>query len=287
MKLGIALAGGGIRGSAHLGIITALEEEGIIADMYAGTSAGAIVASFKAMGVSNAECLNVLSGMNGKFVDVAWWNIFKNMWNKFSRLDGILKGDNLKEFLKEKTKEASIMDVQKPLAIVSSDINSASQVVFTSGGLINSSTIDNSVIVMEGYTGMKLYEMIYASSSIPALYTPISHNGMKLVDGSVTNNLPANTLREMGATHIIAIDLVNRSEYKEVTGIWEILNRSLSIMIEQNMDLSIKGVEGCIQMNPHLKDVGLLDFEKLQQTYKEGYLYGKMLAPTIKVLLKD
>lgn len=287
MKLGMALAGGGIRGSAHLGIITALEEEGIVADMYAGTSAGAIVASFKAMGASNDECLEILSGMNGKFVDIAWWNICKTVWKKFSRLDGFLKGDALREFLNEKTKGVSIASVQKPLAIVSSDVNSASQVVFTSERLLNPSTIDNSIIVLESCTSIPLYEMIYASSSIPALYTPISHDGMKLVDGSVTNNLPANTLREMGATHIIAIDLVNRSEYKEVKGIWEILNRSISLMIEQNMDLSIKGIESCIQMNPHIKDVGLLDFHKLKQTYEEGYMYGKKLAPTIKILLKD
>jgi NTE family protein len=287
MKLGIALAGGGIRGSAHLGILAALEEHGIVADMYAGTSAGAIVASFKALGATNEECLEILAEMNENFIDVAWLDILKSMWGKFKTLDGFLKGQTLRNFLYDKTNGAIMESVQKPLAIVSCDLQSGSQVVFTSEPMIDYKRIAIDAIIMEKYEHLYLFEMMYASAAIPVIYQPLVHNNMTLVDGSVTNNLPANTLREMGATHIIAIDLVNRHENREVRGVGDIFNRTVSIMIEQNMDYSIEGIENCIQMNPHIKGVGFLDFNKLKDTYYEGYAYGQYIAPTIKLLLED
>jgi NTE family protein len=287
MKLGIALAGGGIRGSAHLGILTALEEHGIVADMYAGTSAGAIVASFKALGATNEQCLEILDEMSENIVDIAWLDILKSMWGKFRTLDGLLKGETLRNFLYDKTYGAVMNSVKKPLAIVSCDLRTGSQVVFTSEPMIDYTRIASDAIIMEKYEDLYLFEMMYASSAIPAIFQPLVHENMTLVDGSVTNNLPANTLREMGATHIIAIDLVNRHENREVQGIGEIVDRTISIMIEQNMEYSVKGIESCIQMNPHIKGVGFLDFKKLKQTYHEGYAYGQYIAPTIKLLLED
>ena len=50
MKIGLALAGGGVRGAAHIGAIKALEENGIKIDAVAGTSAGSIVAALYGMG---------------------------------------------------------------------------------------------------------------------------------------------------------------------------------------------------------------------------------------------
>ena len=48
MKVGLSLAGGGIRGIAHAGIIKALEENNIKIDYISGTSSGSIVAALYA-----------------------------------------------------------------------------------------------------------------------------------------------------------------------------------------------------------------------------------------------
>ena len=98
MKIGIAFAGGGVRGAAHLGILQALEEQGIHADYYAGTSAGSIIATMKALGHSNATCLKIIEQSDKSLIDIAYWDIIKNMPNKFKKLNSVLKGDKLKSY---------------------------------------------------------------------------------------------------------------------------------------------------------------------------------------------
>ena len=61
MKLGLALAGGGVRGAAHIGVIKALEENGIKIDALAGTSIGSIVASLYAMGYDTDKILDIFA----------------------------------------------------------------------------------------------------------------------------------------------------------------------------------------------------------------------------------
>ena len=59
MKLGLALAGGGVKGAAHIGVIKSLEENGIKVDAVAGTSIGSIVASLYAMGSTTEIMLEI------------------------------------------------------------------------------------------------------------------------------------------------------------------------------------------------------------------------------------
>lgn len=285
MKVGMVLSGGGVRGAAHLGVITAFEEAGIVADMYAGASAGAVVASFKALGVSNEVMLEYLKEMGDYLIDINYWGIVKSLPSKFKNLDGFLKGKKMKQFLKEKTNRAMIAHVKKPLAIVSCDINTASQVVFTSHKLKTPQTIDDHIVV-ERYCHIPLYQLMYASAAIPGLFPPIEYQKMTLIDGSVVNNLPVNVLKAMGAHRVIAIELINRHEEEKPKGVMDILNRSINVMIEQNMDLASKGNEDCLYLNAQIQKTGFLDFDKMIDTYKEGYEYGKEVVDRVKAYLE-
>lgn len=75
MKLGLSLSGGGVKGSAHIGVIKALEEENIKIDSIAGTSSGSIVASLYAMGFSADEMYAIFKKYCKKIKYVDWWNI--------------------------------------------------------------------------------------------------------------------------------------------------------------------------------------------------------------------
>ena len=285
MKIGIAFAGGGVRGAAHLGILQALEEQGIQADYYAGTSAGSIVATMKALGHSNETCLKMIEGATNDLLDVAYWDIIKAMPSKFKTLNGVLKGDKLKSYLSTHIDSALLMNVKKDLSIISTDVNTGSQVIFSSSELYKSTLrkIDDNVKYYGRYTPLPLAHMVYASCAIPGIFRPMDYNKMTLVDGSVTNNLPANVLKAMGADIVIAIDLSKRNpNTNKVEGLFNIVSQSVGIMVGQNTYLSTSKLPKVYRLNPDLTSVGLLDFDKVHECYEAGYAYGKRVATLIK-----
>lgn len=289
MKLGIAFAGGGVRGAAHLGILQALEEAGITADFYAGTSAGSIVATMKALGYSNATCLEMMEAANNDLIDIAYWDIIKSMPHKFKELEGVLKGEKLKSFLLEHIGEKFLMNVKHGLSIISTDVNTGAQVVFTSETISNKDLrgIDDMVNCYGRYTPLSLPHIVYGSCSLPGVFQPITFNKMKLIDGSMTNNLPANVLEKMGADKIIAIDLTRRNPNKKnVSGIFDILSQSADILIKQNTYLSLHHTKNVIRLSPDLSSISLLDFSKAGICYETGYLYGQSIASTVKKALQ-
>ena len=290
MKLGIAFAGGGVRGAAHLGILQALEEHDIIGDMYAGTSAGAIVATMKALGYSNEDCLAMMEQADKNLIDIAYWDILKNMPGKFKKLDAVLKGEKLQKYLLDNIGEKFLMNVKKGLSIISTDVNSGAQVIFTSENLKKNevSRIDNIVKVYDRYTPLCLPYMVYASCALPAIFRPFTYNNMTLVDGSVTNNLPANVLKLMGAEKVIAIDLAKRNpRTSRVSGIFNIVSQSAGILIGQNAYLSTLRSKNVLKLNPDVSHVGLLEFGKTRECYESGYAYGLRIAPIIKKELES
>lgn len=290
MKIGIAFAGGGVRGAAHLGILQALEEQGIVANLYAGTSAGSIVATMKALGHSNATCLKMIENASSDLVDIAYWDILKNVPGKFKKLEGVLKGDKLKEFLTEHIGESFLMNVKHGLSIVSTDINTGTQIVFSSENISSRDLrkIDDLVKYYGRYTPLALPYIVYASCALPGIFRPLAYHQMTLVDGSITNNLPANILKLMGADKVIAIDLSKRNPKANVTeGMFDILSQSLSVMVGQNTHLSLSSTENVYKLSPDVTDISLLDFDRAQDCYDRGYLYGKRIAPLLKEKLLE
>lgn len=290
MKLGIAFAGGGVRGAAHLGILQALEEKDIVADYYAGTSAGSIIATMKALGKSNTECLRMVEDASNELIDIAYWDIIKNMPSKFKKLDSVLKGNKLKDYLDEHIGDNFLMNTKHGLSVISTDINTGSQIIFTSENLQvkDLQKIDDHITSYGRYTPLCLPHIVYASCAIPGIFRPLDYHQRRLVDGCVTNNLPANVLKAMGADKVIAIDLSKRNpRSNSIEGIFNILNQSVGILIGQNQYLGSGLDKDIYTINPNLTDVGSLEFNRAHECYEYGYNYGRKIAPILKAQLES
>lgn len=290
MTLGIAFAGGGARGAAHLGILQALEENHIVADCYAGTSAGSIIAAMKALGKDNKTCMNMVQEAGMHLLDIAVWDIIKSVPHRFTTLEGLAKGDRLKDFLKEHMGETFLRNVKHPLSIVSTDINTGSQIVFSTVDFERRDLrrIDDKIKAYDRYTPLSLPHIVYSSCSIPGVFQPITYNKMKLVDGSVTNNIPSDLLKLMGADKVIAINLTKRTpENPKVNGIFNILGQAATTMVEQNEFFSLSQTENVILLNPDITDIDILDFDKATEAYQVGYEYGTKMIPYIKQKLES
>ena len=169
-NIGLALSGGGVRGFAHIGALRALEDVGIKPDIIAGVSAGSIVASFYAAGMSADEIFNLFGSIDmSKFLQV---DITKS---------GFLKLDKFKRFLETNLPIKNIEELLIPTFIAATDIEQQHEMPFTSGNIA---------------------ERVVASCSIPLVFRPVKIDGSYCVDGGVLHNLPSFYLRPLCNTVI-------------------------------------------------------------------------------------
>lgn len=241
MKIGLALSGGGARGFAHIGVLKALEEMGVKVDRIAGTSAGSIVGAFYAHGYKPDEMLSIISGMGIlKSVRPAW------SWTGFLSLDGF------KEVLKKYLPENSFEALKLPLTIAATEIRLGKVVYFSEGELITP---------------------IIASSSIPAVFNPVTYQGNVYIDGGIMDNLPVRPL--IGTCDFIVGVHTNPVGQKfDLKNAKEVTMRSLLMAINVNSTASKANCNVVIEP-PALGAYSPLDISKAKEIFDIGYHYTK------------
>lgn len=281
-KLGIAFAGGGVRGASHLGIIQALEENGIKADMYAGTSAGSLVASLLANGVEPKDALTHFETACKHLLDVAYGHILKGIFTS-AKIEGFVKGDKLESIMDNLLGGKKVKDLPMPVSFVTTDINQSSEVIFTNMKNLESKFIHCRRVSIIEDPEYKTSAIVRASSSIPPIFIPKEIDGHKLVDGGVVNNLPSDVVWAMGADKVISLDL---GYYGDVTtgGFIDIshqcLNDFMNRVVDNNMD------EFGLYLDPQIHNVTVLETSKIQYCYDQGYQFGCANISKIKEYLE-
>ena len=174
-SLGIAFGGGGVRGFVHLGVMRALDEAGIRADVVTGASAGAIAASLYASGMTYSE-IETAAGAVSEFTlaDV-----------EINR-QGLLKGQALAEWVDGVTGHRRIREFPIALGITVTDL-----------------TNGKALFVVDGDVG----EAVQASATVPGAFVPVQSNGITLVDGGILSLVPVRLARDMGADVVVAVDI--------------------------------------------------------------------------------
>lgn len=195
----LALGSGGDRGFAHIGVIKALEANGIKVDMVLGTSAGSVVGALYAGGYSGAELEKLALEMDRE----------KLKDYDFSRR-GYVRGEQLQDFINRALHNRSIEQLDKTFVATATQLSSGRTVAFNRGN-----------------TGMA----VRASSSIPGVFYPVMIGGEEYVDGDLKQPVPVTLAREMGADFIIAVDISQQpKDHAELKDIIDILKQSLRIM---------------------------------------------------------
>lgn len=186
IQIGLALGGGAARGMAHLGVLKALEQNGIYVDMLAGTSAGAMTGVLYAAGL-DIEYLTqrfktelqppwIFRRLPGGGY---WYLIYKYRRHHFEPM--------LRKYLDRITMQQLIL----PISTISVDL--------VDGEALARETGDATVNVLE-------------SINLPPLALPIIRTGEALVDGGLLNNVPANVLAANGCNFVIASSVTAKLE---------------------------------------------------------------------------
>ncbi len=186
IRIGVALGGGAARGMAHLGVLKVLEQNGIVIDMIAGTSAGAMTGILYASGMEpdyNAACfVRDLTPSwlfrhlpNGGY----WYLLYKYRRGQFDPM--------LRPYLKDSRLEQLVI----PVYSITVDLISGQAVVREEGDSVHAIT---------------------ESINLPVLSVPINRDGKALVDGGIINNVPANVLVSQGCNFVIAVSVTAQIE---------------------------------------------------------------------------
>jgi len=182
--IGIVFAGGGAKGFAHIGVLKALEEYGIVYDYLGGTSIGALIAGSTAFDAPINEVKEAFK-MASKFSPSGDFNLIP--------IISLVKGKNLKQLVEMALTRLAghnnlgLLDAWKNNFMVASNFSNASEEVFERGDMIKS---------------------MLASSALPGIFPPIIINGDIFVDGGAFNNFPVDVMKEFGANKVIGIDFL-------------------------------------------------------------------------------
>jgi NTE family protein len=201
-KTGLVLSGGGTRGFAHLGVITALFEKGFRPEVISGTSVGAIVGAFIANGRSPEDIM--------KIFNKGWFFKYTNL---HFPVNGLLKLNGLRGVLKREILCYNIEDLQLPFYVAVANLNKGRAEYISRG---------------------PLGPALLASSSIPVLFAPVEIDGQLYVDGGLMDNIPVEPLKN-NCEYIVSVNinpLTHRSQFRNLI---QIAARTFYMGVNANM----------------------------------------------------
>jgi NTE family protein len=177
LKIGLALGAGAARGWSHIGVMRVLEREGIIPDVIAGCSIGAVVGGcYAASRLDELEAF-ALSLTKRRVMGLLDFHISGS---------GLIGGDRLKRLLERDLSDMRVEMLPLRFATVATELGTGHEIWLTRGALI---------------------DMMRASYALPGVFDPVKLGGRWLMDGALVNPIPVTVARALGADLVICVNL--------------------------------------------------------------------------------
>jgi NTE family protein len=254
--IGLALGGGAARGFAHIGVIKALESQGIFPNLVVGTSAGSVIAALYASGYRGTELQRVALSLDEAAI-TDWALPFSG------RFGGMIKGDALQTMVNRLVKNQTIENMSMPLGIVGTDLQTG-----------------NGILFQRGDTG----QAVRASCSIPGVFQPTIIQGREYVDGGLVSPVPVRYAKQMGADIVIAVNISTEPSSQDSSGSLGILLHTTSIMGKSINTFELALAQVVIQ--PELKGMRGTDFKSRNAAILAGEESVMNQISQIKNILK-
>ena len=269
-RIGVALAGGGLKGLAHIGALKALEELGVKIEYLSGTSSGSIFASFYAMGYSTEEIKEKTMKHYKMLTQIEKNQLFKAgatyLTSGVARIEGLISGENIENLVKTISSDRKITNMNQigiPFAITAVDTISTKECVFLSKKIDKEDTEEIDYIY-----DAPVATATRASMSFPGIYTPCQYDKYNFIDGGTKDNLPVKVLKGMGAEKIIALSF-KIDEYEPKEDIFAILLRTVDIFSLQDVRVAQKEADLSIEID--CQGTSLLEITNADEVINTGY----------------
>lgn len=259
-KVGLALGSGGAKGYAHIGVIRALENSHIPIDFIAGSSFGALVGCLYAYFKDSWRVEEIL-------VSPHWRQVFSFLDPSFKK--GLIKGERIQKFIDEQIKQATFDKLKIPFRAVATDFEKVEAVEISKGNVALA---------------------VRASICFPMVFEPVLWEGKWFWDGGLSNPVPANTARRMGADIVIAVNLDNQSYFakKKISekSFYPLGLKAIHFLQYHLSKECIKSAD--IVIEPRVGDIGLVGWDRfLKGRRREIILEGERSANFVLPKLKD
>jgi NTE family protein len=256
VRIGLALGGGAARGFAHIGVIKALEAQGIYPEIVVGTSAGSVVGALYAAGSNGFELQRTALDMDE--ATISDWAL-----PLFGKSTGVLKGEALQNYVNKAVKNVPMEKLKLQFGAVATDLATGQPILF-----------------QRGNTG----QAVRASSSVPSVFQPVHIGTHDYVDGGLVAPVPVRFAREMGADFIIAVNISSQTDAQESASSMQVLLKTFAIMGQSLNAHELKDAD--IVISPSLPKMGGADFNGRNLAILAGEQAAAALMPQIKAKLK-
>ncbi|WP_334187571.1 patatin-like phospholipase family protein [Noviherbaspirillum sp.] len=231
VKIGLALGGGAARGFAHIGVIKALESQGIIPDIVVGTSAGSLVGALYAAG-NNGFALHKMA-LEIDEAAISDWSV-----PLFATATGVLKGEALQAYVNRMVGNVPLDKLRMPFGAVATDLQTGQPILF-----------------QRGNTGAA----VRASSAVPGVFQPVKIGDNLYVDGGLVSPVPVRFARQMGADFVIAVNISAQPGGQPSANTLDVLLQTFAIMGQSINQYELKDADIVIQ--PKLNGMKSNDFQ--------------------------
>ncbi len=271
MKVGVALGGGGAKGLAHLGALEVLDAAPVPVEIVTGTSAGAIIGALYAAGKSPRHILRLAQRLTLR------------QWLARDRSGmGLFSTEGIRRLLEaEIGAGARIEHLPRPFAAVAVEMESPRQVIFDSGPIADA---------------------VCASAAFPGILAPVRIDGRYYLDGGLLDPVPVDAARQLGATHVIAVDLAADEPFlssdtmpqsrhnalffrfisiAEQQQIFRVAARAIGIMCQQIRLVQAARYPADVTIRPAVGKIGLMDFALAALAFAAGEQAARDALPSI------
>jgi NTE family protein len=274
-------------------VLKALAQAGIVPDIVAGTSIGALVGA--------AYASDRLTRLEEWVTQIDWWEIIRYM---DLRMGGV-EGERLMRAFSERVEDVPIETLARPFGAVATDLYTGREVWFQKGSLL---------------------EAVRASIALPGLFSPVQYRERWLVDGGLVDPLPVSLCRALGADQVIAVnlngDIVGRHfsgrmsrrtlpnpllarlsagwqavlgngsgavekpvVAEEPPGLFDVMAGAINIMQDRITRARMAGDPPDVVLAPRLAHLGLMDFDHAGEAIAAGMECVRLHLPLLRDVL--
>jgi len=246
-----------MKGLAHIGVLQALTERGLLPTHIVGSSVGALVGAAWSAGHSVAELREIAVNLRRKDIFAV---AHADMAFKRMRSPALFRREPLDTLLERLVGDITFHELDHPLVVNTVDVNSGMQVFWG----------------LEGLDEVPVREAVFASCALPGFLPPREIRGRFYVDGATVDNLPVGTALVLGADVVLAVDVSASNAFRadvQDEGFASVFARATEIAMQSLLEIRLRswGTPPIYYVHPRVEHISPFSFDHLREVVEEGY----------------
>ena len=250
VRIGLALGGGAVRGAAHIGVLSVLDEAGLAPAVITGTSAGALVGALYAAGQGPAAISTLARGLR---------------WPRLIRPAGtrraLFETSRLATFLDNVLASRTFDGLALPFAAVACELTTGEAVVLRDGPVASA---------------------VLASAAIPGVFPPVDRDGRMLVDGGLVEMVPAGLARRLGADIVIGVDVSGPVPRRPPSTVLHIMVAVSTLQPGGSQRLA---EDADLVLTPKVDEYAFWELSRMPEFEDAGRVAAEQALPVIRALI--